>query len=188
MLLRRTERQESQLSLRNFADWEKPNRTKLTKGEMFRRDKSRIEGHLNYYAITDNYASCSGYVYWAERALFKWLNRAKANAERIHGTDLGRLSDGSAALVGQTSAKTWNPFRRAEALLILVWGAGCWEIRLSGSVRGWGSTGASRIGRHFPTRKTSSKHRLCDRNLSNITNVTVVCLTLKKHTFWFQNS
>ena len=42
---------------------------------MLRRAKSRIEGHLNYYAITDNLWRCSAYRHYVTRILFKWLNR-----------------------------------------------------------------------------------------------------------------
>jgi hypothetical protein len=34
-----------------------------------------VIGHLNYYAITDNSARCSYYVYRTKHILFKWLNR-----------------------------------------------------------------------------------------------------------------
>ena len=45
------------------------------KGEMLRRAKARIKGHLNYYAITDNGKMCNTYLYFATRILFKWINR-----------------------------------------------------------------------------------------------------------------
>jgi len=40
-----------------------------------RSAKSRLSGHLNYYAITDNSLSCNTYRYWFTRITFKWLNR-----------------------------------------------------------------------------------------------------------------
>lgn len=72
---RRTSRKKLGLSLRNFADWAQNARRKLRKGEMLRQAKIRVAGHLNYYAITDNLKQCTRYVHWAERILFKWLNR-----------------------------------------------------------------------------------------------------------------
>ena len=42
---------------------------------MLRRAKDRIDGHLNYYAITDNLWKCSAYRHYATKILFKWLNR-----------------------------------------------------------------------------------------------------------------
>lgn len=72
---RRTSRKKFALSLRGFTDWVRKSRAVLRKGEMLRRAKARIEGHLNYYAITDNSKLCSTYRYHATRILFKWLNR-----------------------------------------------------------------------------------------------------------------
>ncbi|MCX5880413.1 MAG: group II intron reverse transcriptase/maturase [Deltaproteobacteria bacterium] len=72
---RRTSRKKFALSLRGFTDWVRKSKAVLRKGEMLRRAKARIEGHLNYYAITDNSKLCSTYRYHATRILFKWLNR-----------------------------------------------------------------------------------------------------------------
>jgi len=72
---RRTSRKKLGQSLRNFADWAQNVRHKLRKGEMLRQAKTKVAGHLNYYAITDNSKQCSRYVHWATRILFKWLNR-----------------------------------------------------------------------------------------------------------------
>ena len=44
-------------------------------GELLRRAKARVVGHLNYYAMTDNYDHCKLYVHLVCRSLFKWLNR-----------------------------------------------------------------------------------------------------------------
>ena len=40
-----------------------------------RRSKARVQGHLNYYAITDNARCCNIFVYRATRILHRWLNR-----------------------------------------------------------------------------------------------------------------
>ena len=72
---RRTSRKKFALSLRGFTDWVRKSRSVLRKGEMLRRAKTRIEGHLNYYAITDNSKMCSTYRHYATRILFKWINR-----------------------------------------------------------------------------------------------------------------
>jgi hypothetical protein len=37
--------------------------------------RTRVIGHLNYYAITDNSKRCKDYLYYTTRILFKWLNR-----------------------------------------------------------------------------------------------------------------
>lgn len=115
---RRTSKKKFQLSLRNFTDWAKTNRNKLTKGQMLKRGKSRIEGHLNYYAITDNYESCSDFIYWAERILFKWLNRK--SQRRAYTWDRFREACRWIGWPCRKIRNDLNPFRHAEALLILV--------------------------------------------------------------------
>ena len=42
---------------------------------MLRAARSRVIGHLSYYAITDNSERCSFFVYRTTRILYKWLNR-----------------------------------------------------------------------------------------------------------------
>lgn len=72
---RRTSRKKLGASLRAFKEWARRARHKQTKGEMLARAKARVQGHLNYYAITDNARSCSRYVYHATRILRRSLNR-----------------------------------------------------------------------------------------------------------------
>jgi group II intron reverse transcriptase/maturase len=72
---RRTSRKKFGQSLREFTEWARKSRNALSKGEMLRRAKIRVTGHLNYYAITDNSEKCSSYLHYATRILFKWLNR-----------------------------------------------------------------------------------------------------------------
>ena len=72
---RRTNRKKMGQSLRRFADWAKSSRSWLSKGEMLPRARTRVIGHLNYYAITDNADQCDRFVYYATPLLFKWLNR-----------------------------------------------------------------------------------------------------------------
>ena len=74
-LKRRTSRKKFAQSLRDFTEWARKSRSVLRKGEMLKRAKIRIEGYLNYYAITDNVLMCSTYRHHATRILFKWLNR-----------------------------------------------------------------------------------------------------------------
>jgi RNA-directed DNA polymerase len=72
---RKTSRKKLRQSLAQFTDWIQRYRNLLPSGELLRRAKARIQGHLNYYAITDNSESCLLYMYLTRRALFKWLNR-----------------------------------------------------------------------------------------------------------------
>jgi len=72
---RRTSRKKLSVSLRKFTDWARKARHVLRKGEMLRAARSRVIGHLSYYAITDNSERCNFYVYRTTRILYKWLNR-----------------------------------------------------------------------------------------------------------------
>jgi group II intron reverse transcriptase/maturase len=72
---RHTSRKKMTQSLHRFSDWAGKAKNVLRKGEMLRRAKSRVEGHLNYYAITDNLENCRTYVHFATKTLFKWINR-----------------------------------------------------------------------------------------------------------------
>jgi RNA-directed DNA polymerase len=110
---RRTSRKKLGASLRAFADWAKRARRKLTKGEMLRRAKARVKGHLNYYAITDNAQCCSRFIYYATRILRKWLNR-KSQRKAYNWNQMNQALD----WIGWPSVRIGidlNPFRRAEA-------------------------------------------------------------------------
>jgi RNA-directed DNA polymerase len=72
---RKTSRKKLVLALRNFRDWARKAYWKTPKVEMIRQAKSKVAGHLNYYAITDNGEKCNLYIRVAERILLKWLNR-----------------------------------------------------------------------------------------------------------------
>lgn len=72
---RRTSRKKLQASLSKFTEWCQRARSKLSKGQMLRSARQRLQGHLNYYAITDNSPRCGSYLYQATGILFKWLNR-----------------------------------------------------------------------------------------------------------------
>jgi RNA-directed DNA polymerase len=72
---RKTSRKKLRQSLARFTDWIRRYRNLLPTGELLRRARARVNGHLNYYAITDNSDSCHLYMHLTSRVLFKWLNR-----------------------------------------------------------------------------------------------------------------
>lgn len=72
---RRTSRKKFGESLQRLTKWARIARCRLDKVEMLRQAKVRINGHLNYYAITDNSRYCGKYVFYAMRIVFRWLNR-----------------------------------------------------------------------------------------------------------------
>lgn len=114
---RRTSRKKLRVVLHNFKEWARKSRDVLRKGEMLRRAKVRVVGHLNYYAVTDNYEGCSTYIYHVRRILFKWLNR-KSQRKSYTWQGYQQALD----WVGWPRLyirKDLNPFRRAEASLMV---------------------------------------------------------------------
>jgi group II intron reverse transcriptase/maturase len=111
---RRTSRKKFAQSLREFTMWARNSRTVLRKGEMLRRAKVRVTGHLNYYAVTDNYQMCSTYRHYVTGILFKWINR---KSQRRSYTWRGYLQ--ALKWVGWPKVsirKDLSPFRSAEAI------------------------------------------------------------------------
>jgi group II intron reverse transcriptase/maturase len=110
---RRTGRKKLGQSLRKFTSWASKARHVLRKGEMLRQARSRVTGHLSYYAVTDNLERCSFYVYRATRILFKWLNR-KSQRKAYTWVSFNQ----ALIWVGWPKPrvrKDLNPYRRTEA-------------------------------------------------------------------------
>jgi group II intron reverse transcriptase/maturase len=110
---RRTSRKKFAQSLRALSDWARPARCKLRKSEFLTRAKARVEGHLNYYAITDNAQRCNSYLYHATHLVHKWLNR-KSQRGPYNWAEFNQVLK----WVGWPRVrirKDLNPFRRAEA-------------------------------------------------------------------------
>lgn len=78
------------VKLCEYTEWIRKVRGLLPTGELMRRAKARIAGHLNYYAITDNYKSCRKYHYWFTRITFKWLNR-RSQRKSYNWQEFGRM-------------------------------------------------------------------------------------------------
>lgn len=72
---RKTRKKKFTQKLKEFSEWMIENRNKLTTKQILRTAKAKWQGHLNYYAITDNWSSCAEYGHWFTSILFKWLNR-----------------------------------------------------------------------------------------------------------------
>lgn len=72
---RRTSRKKLGHFLAGFTEWIRANRNRYRTGELMSRARSRLAGHLNYYAVTDNCDACQTVRTLATRILFKWLNR-----------------------------------------------------------------------------------------------------------------
>ena len=110
---RRTSRKKMNQSLHKFADWARRARNVLKKGEMLRQAANRVNGHLNYYAITDNSKSCATFVHHAEQTLFKWINRK--SQRRAYTWPRYAQALEWACWPKPRIRRDLNPFRRAEA-------------------------------------------------------------------------
>jgi hypothetical protein len=72
---RKTASKKYRAKLKEVKEWLQRERSRIKKGELLRRAKLKLAGHLNYYAITDNTEMCRAFSYQVERLLYKWLNR-----------------------------------------------------------------------------------------------------------------
>jgi len=111
---RRTSRKKFGASLRNFTQWARRARAVLSKGDMLRIAKWKVQGHLNYYAVTDNSQMCSTYHYHVRRILFKWINR-KSQRKSYTWKGFEQALDW-VKWPKVTIRKDLCPFRRAEAI------------------------------------------------------------------------
>jgi RNA-directed DNA polymerase len=74
-LQRWTSSKKFRAKLRAIKEWLRRSRHEAKAGLLLHQAKRRLQGHLNYYAITDNRRRCQSFRYQVERLLFKWLNR-----------------------------------------------------------------------------------------------------------------
>ena len=72
---RKTSKKKFRAKLREAKEWLKKERSHLKRGELLLRAKQKLDGHLNYYAITDNERECANFRHQMERLLYRWLNR-----------------------------------------------------------------------------------------------------------------
>lgn len=72
---RKTSKKKFRAKLREVKEWLKQERSHLKRGALLVRAKQKLEGHLNYYAITDNGRECANFRRQMERLLYRWLNR-----------------------------------------------------------------------------------------------------------------
>jgi RNA-directed DNA polymerase len=72
---RRTSPKKSRSKLKDLKQWIQARRSQAKTGQLLREAKQRLQGHLNYFAITDNSRMCHRFRQQFEHLLFKWLNR-----------------------------------------------------------------------------------------------------------------
>lgn len=73
-ICRKTNKKRYSGGLQRCKDWMKSNRTLPTK-EFMKKINIKVQGHINYYGVTDNYNSVNDFVDEVRRLIFKWLNR-----------------------------------------------------------------------------------------------------------------
>lgn len=73
-IMRKTSKKKYKASLKRCKEWIRTNRTLPAKLFM-KKITMKIQGHCNYYGVTDNSRALSNYIYECRKLIFKWLNR-----------------------------------------------------------------------------------------------------------------
>jgi RNA-directed DNA polymerase len=72
---RKTSRKKFRQKLKEVKEWLRQERSRMRTGELLRRAKLKLVGHLNYYGITDNWWMCNTFRTRFTQLVYKWLNR-----------------------------------------------------------------------------------------------------------------
>ncbi len=131
---RRTSRKKVQVALAQFTAWLKKERHKYRTAVLLQKARSRIQGHLNSYAITDNRARCQMFLRLATRILRKWLNR-RSQRKSYNWTKFNEVLR-SFKWPEYRVQHHLNPMKELSNVHVK---SRMWESRLSGSVRGTGT-------------------------------------------------
>jgi len=130
---RRTSKKKFRAKLKETSAWLKAQRSVLRKGMLLRAAKLRLQGHLNYYAITDNGPMCDAFRSQVQWLLFRWLNRQ--SQRRSYSWE--RFMD-ALLWVGWPSVRivhNLDPFRRVglnDCLRAVCWKTTCTVPRGAG--------------------------------------------------------
>lgn len=73
-ICRKTNKKRYSAGLQRCKVWMKLNRTLPTK-DFMKKINSKVQGHINYYGVTDNYNSVNDFVDEVRSLIYKWLNR-----------------------------------------------------------------------------------------------------------------
>ena len=131
---RRTSRAKIAVALARFTDWIRKQRHRYRTGVLLALARSRIQGHLNHYALTDNSERCQMFLWAATRILFKWLNRRSQRRSYNWSTFNDVLRS-----CGWPSVRIVHHLCPFRALPNACAKSRMWESRLSGSERGMGT-------------------------------------------------
>lgn len=72
---RKTSRKKFGAKLKEAKEWLRKERNRQKTGALLEQAKRKLQGHLNYYAITDNGRECGNFRHQMEKLLYNWLNR-----------------------------------------------------------------------------------------------------------------
>lgn len=72
---RKTSGKKYRAKLKEMKAWLQRERSRTKQGKLLQQAKLKLEGHLNYYAITDNSMLCHRFSTQVTRLVYKWLNR-----------------------------------------------------------------------------------------------------------------
>lgn len=72
---RKTSGKKFRQKLKEVKEWLRQERSRMRTGELLRRAKLKLVGHLNYYGITDNWWMCNTFRTRFTQLVYKWLNR-----------------------------------------------------------------------------------------------------------------
>ena len=71
---RKTSKKKYQGSLLRIKEWIRDNRH-IPTSELMGKIVLKLQGHCNYYGVTDNSHAIGSYIYRVKQLLYKWLNR-----------------------------------------------------------------------------------------------------------------
>lgn len=111
---RKTSKKKYRTKLKEAKEWLKKERNRHKTGELLKRAKLKLVGHLNYYAVTDNLPMCQAFSYQYTRIVFKWLNRRSQKRSYTWGRFKGALNWAGWPQVRRRH--DLDPFRKEPAL------------------------------------------------------------------------
>ena len=111
---RKTSGKKYRAKLKELKVWLQRERSRTKQGKLLQQAKLKLDGHLNYYAITDNSPMCHRFSKQVTQLVYKWLNRQSQR----HSYDWARFLD-ALAWVGWPSVRIvhqLSPMRRLPTL------------------------------------------------------------------------
>lgn len=72
---RKTSAKKYRAKLKEWKAWLQRERSRSKRGQLLKQAKLKLNGHLNYYAITDNNVMCQRFSKQVTELVYKWLNR-----------------------------------------------------------------------------------------------------------------